>query len=601
MKPLLAIASGCLVLTSPAFAAESAQLDEINVTATRTARTVDETLAPVEVITRPEIERSQAINLIDLLAGRPGIDLVSRGGYGSVSSLFLRGTKSEHLLVLIDGVRIGSVSSGGPSLHTLPLSQIERIEIVRGPRSSLYGADAVGGVIQIFTRKGETGIHPSASITVGSNNTKDISASLSAGTKQTRYHLGLAYLETDGISAIKDNNPDDDGYSNRSLNASLGHTFSGGQQVDLQFLRTQGSVEYDDSFDITGRYENDFVQQVANAKLSFTPLESWDVILTLGESRDETDDLVYGEINTRRKQASWQNDLNLTQNQILTAGIDLLRDSVSGSLTYAEDTRDNQAIFTQYQGAFGQLNLTAGLRHDDNEAFGNHTTGNLSLGHAITSQVRGILSYGTAFRAPSFNDLYYPGFSNPELQPEESTSYELGFTGDPGWGSWELRAFRTEIDNMIQYNPNAGKPENIAAARIDGLETRIDTRLLDWDLSTSLTLLDPRDESTDQVLQRRARKTLRIDADRTFGKTGLGLSFIAQGSREDLDYSTWPATSVTLSGYGLVDLRASRQLSSDWVLRGQIKNLFDKEYETVYNYNTLGRELFISIAYLPGT
>ncbi|MEN8167391.1 MAG: TonB-dependent receptor, partial [Pseudomonadota bacterium] len=333
----------------------------------------------------------------------------------------------------------------------------------------------------------------------------------------------------------------------------------------------------------------------------FTPLESWDVTLTLGESRDETDDLVYGEINTRRKQASWQNDLILARNQILTAGIDLLQDSVSGSLTYAEDTRDNLAIFTQYQGAFGQLNLTAGLRHDDNEAFGNHTTGNLSLGYTITPRVRGILSYGTAFRAPSFNDLYYPGFSNPELQPEESTSYELGFTGDPGWGSWELRAFRTEIDNMIQYNPNAGKPENIAAARIDGLETRIGTRLLDWDLSTSLTLLDPRDQSTGEVLQRRARKTLRIDVDRSFGKTGLGLSFIAQDSREDLDYSTWPATPVTLGGYGLADLRASQQLSSDWVLRGQIKNLFDKEYETVYSYNTLGRELFISLTYAPGT
>jgi vitamin B12 transporter len=272
---------------------------------------------------------------------------------------------------------------------------------------------------------------------------------------------------------------------------------------------------------------------------------------------------------------------------------------VSGTVDFAEDARHNQAVFGQYQGTFAAVELTAGLRYDDNQAYGGHTTGNLALGYVLTPRLKAILSYGTAFKAPSFNDLYYPGYSNPELLPEESASWELGLTGKPAWGDWELRLFVTETDNLIQYNPNARQPENIASARIEGLESRIATQLAGWELAANLTLLDPRDEESGELLQRRARKTLRLDAERRFGEIGFGLSFLAQDGREDLDYTTWPATPVHLGGYGLVDLRLSRRLSRDWLLRGQVKNLFDKDYETVYRYNSLGRELLITLSYAP--
>jgi vitamin B12 transporter len=599
MPRLFHVLTGCLLMASAAEAEVPVSLERINVTATRTARTLDQTLAPVEIITRCEIERSQALDVPGLLAGRAGIDLISRGGYGSVSSLFLRGSKSEQVLVLVDGVRVGPASSGGPSLHTLPLDRIERIEIVRGPRSSLYGADAIGGVIQIFTRQGQTGLHPGASLTLGSNETRELSADLAGGRAQTRYQLGLSSLETDGINAIRENNPDRDGYTNQSFNAGLAHEFTNHRRLDLQLLHTQGRIEYDDEFDTTGRYETDFLQQVANARFSFSPARYWDLSLSLGESRDETDDLVYGEIKTRRTQASWLNDLHLSDRELLTAGIDLLQERIHGSVDYAQDARDNRAVFGQYQGTLDALELAAGLRYDDNQAYGGHTTGNLALGYALTPGLKAILSYGTAFKAPSFNDLYYPGFSNPELLPEESASWELGLTGEPAWGDWELRLFVTETDNLIQYNPNAGQPENIATARIKGLESRIATRLAGWDLAANLTLLDPRDEDSGELLQRRARQTLRLDADRRFSKTTFGLSILAQDGREDLDYTTWPATPVELGGYALVDLRLSHRMSRDWQLRGQIKNLFDQAYETVYRYNSLGRELFITLAYAP--
>jgi vitamin B12 transporter len=599
MQRLYLTLTGCLLTASSAAADEAVNLEQINVTATRTARTQNQTLAPVEVITRGEIEQSQALDLPELLAGRAGIDLISRGGYGSVSSLFLRGSNSTQVLVLVDGVRVGPANSGGTSLHTLPLARIERIEIVRGPRSSLYGADAIGGVIQIFTRQGRAGLHPSASLVLGSNQTRELSANLAGGTAKTRYQLGLGALQTAGINAVQDNNPDLDGYANQSFDASLNHEFTPGQRLYLKLLRTQGWVEYDDEFDPYGHYETDFLQQVASARFSFTPSEHWDLSLSLGEDRDETDDLVYGRIETRRTQASWQNNHYIGDRQLLSVGIDLLREVVAGSVDYAEDTRDNKALFGEYQGTFGAFELTADLRYDDNDAYGGHRTGNLALGYAISPLLKAIVSYGTAFKAPSFNDLFYPGFSNPELLPEDSESWELGLIGEPAWGDWELRLFVNEIDNLIQYNPNVSKPVNIAKARIEGLEGRLTTWFAGWDLAASLTLLDPRDLESGELLQRRACTSLRVDADHRFGNSSFGFSIIAQDSREDLDYTTWPATPVTLSGYGLVDLRLSHRLSPDWLVQGRIKNLFDQDYETVYRYNSLGRELFITLSYAP--
>jgi vitamin B12 transporter len=599
MKVLTGLLAGCLCIFGVALAEDTVLLQRINVTATRTARSIEQTLAPVEIITRQEIERSQAVDLPDLLAGRIGIDLISRGGYGSVTSLFLRGSKSEQVLVLVDGIRVGPASSGGPSLHTLPLAQIERVEIVRGPRSSLYGADAIGGVIQIFTRKAIPGTHFSSRLSLGSNQTGELALDLAGGGAQSYWQLGLAHLETEGINAIMDNHPDRDGYYNSSISASVRHGFASGPELTLQLLRTQGQVEYDDEFDTAGYYASDFLQQTANAAFAFSPNKWWDIRLSLGTSRDKMEDLVYGQMDTHRTQSAWQNDFFLADRQILSAGFDLLHERLGGSLTYAKESRDNQAVFVQYQGALGRLELTAGLRYDDNEAYGGHTTGNLTLGYPIRPQLKVTLAYGTAFKAPSFNDLYYPGFSNPDLQPEDSVSYESSLVGNPSWGDWELRLFVSEIDNLIQYNPNSQKPENIATARIEGLESRLETRLSGWELAASLTLLDPRDAQTGALLQRRARKTLRLDADRRFGKADLGISFHAQDSRQDLDYTTWPATPVTLGGYGLVHLRLSRQLSQHWVLRGRIKNLFDKAYETVYRYHNLGRELWLSIAYTP--
>ncbi|WP_177420896.1 TonB-dependent receptor domain-containing protein [endosymbiont of Lamellibrachia barhami] len=609
-ETLLSVTISCTLAASAAQAESTQKLDDINVTATRTARTIDETLAPVEIITRQQIERSQAKDLIGLLTGRAGLDLPIAGGYGQTTSIYLRGTGSSQTLVLIDGIRVGEIVTSIPTLQKLPLAQIDRIEIVRGPRSSLYGADAIGGVIQIFTRQGEPGINPSAVAAFGTNNTIDLSANLSGGSERTRFNLNASHFKTDGINAIKLNNPDRDGYRNDSLGGSFSHAFASGQKINLQFMHAQGETNYD-GFDPTADYREDFVQQTLNGKFTFMPMEAWDLTLSAGESRNESDnytnDLPAGEFNTRRLQAFWQNDIYLADDQIITAGLDYLRDELESSVQFAEARRDNKAAFAQYQGIFGAFSLTAGARRDDNEAFGGHTTGNVAVGYDLTASIRTTAAFGTGFKAPDFSQLYWPfsfGFQgNPDLKPEESKNIELGLKGSYSWGGWSFNLFQNDIENLIQnvFDPVTFllQPENVAQARIRGLETSLDTRLADWDLSGSLTLLDPRDRDTDEVLLRRARKTLRLDADRQFGASGIGISLIAQDSRTDQDFSTFPAQTVDLAGYALVNLRASHRLSNEWIVRGQIKNLLDKEYETVKTYNSLGREVFVSIAYAP--
>ena len=580
------------------------QLDTINVTATRTARTADETLASVTVITRDEIDTSQARNVKELLSGLNGISFTSYGGYGKVTDLHLRGTDASQLLVLIDGIRIGSASLGATAWQHLPLDQIERIEVVRGPQSHLYGPDAIGGVIQIFTRQGRSGQRIDGGAGYGTHSTFDGDIGLSGGDGASHYSLRLSHLESDGFNAAEDNNPDKDGYDNTSFSGSFGHRFDNGLELSLSALYAEGSNQYD-GYDASRDYEEEFVQQAINGKLQYAPTDWWELALSLGESRDLSTNFVDGgeasDFETRIPQANWQNDFLIGDTGTLTAGIDFLRDEVDGSTQYSETSRDNTGLYLQYQTEYGNGNLNLGVRHDDNQSFGGHTTGNLGVGYLVSPGLRLVGSYGTAFKAPTFNDLYYQdpwgSNGNPDLKPEESESLELGLEANPSWGSWSLRAYRTEIDNLIQWveiAPWIWQPNNVASARIDGLEASISANLAGWQWQGYLTLLDPRDQESGNLLPGRSKQTLRIDIDRRFGVAGIGASLRARSE----SYND-TANQTRIPGYGLLDLRADYRLSPDWVVRAKIDNLLDKQYQTISGYNEPGRLFFLSLRYEP--
>ncbi|HHH39997.1 MAG TPA: TonB-dependent receptor [Sedimenticola sp.] len=575
----------------------------INVTASRMARTADQTLASVTVIDRAEIERSQAMDLAHLLDGRAGVSMNVAGGYGQPTSLFLRGTNSNQLLVLVDGVRFGSASLGSTPWQDLPLSQIERIEIVRGPRSHLYGPDAIGGVVQIFTRQGGgEGVRLDADAGYGRYHTFKGNSGISGGDRNTRFSLRGGYIRSDGFDATEGGNKDDDGYRNTSFSGSISHRFDTAGTLQLNALHEQGNTEYD-GFSATDEYDADFEQSVFGGRYRFTPLAWWDTSLSAGYSRDEqknhVNDVKSSVFKTTRKQAGWQNDFTIGSETTLTLGADFLRDQVSGTTDYSRDKRDTRGIYAQYQSGFGPLDLSAGLRHDNIQHFGNHTTGDLALGYNFAFPLRVYASYGTAYKAPTFNDLYYQdpwgSSGNPDLDAEKSKSWELGLSGSPAWGTWRVNLYRTDIDDLIQWlevAPFTWQPRNVSRARIDGAELALDTTIAGWRIAGELTLMDPRDRNSDNQLPGRPKQNLRLDLDRRFGALGIGATLQSRShSYSDAD------NKVKADGYTLLDLRTSYRLSPAWVIRGRLGNLFDKNYQTVAGYNSPGRDLFVSIAY----
>ncbi len=596
-----------LAILAPAASAEEIpayRLDDVVVTATRTARTVDESLASTTVITRRDIERSQATSVPDLLQGLAGVSIANSGGAGKATSVFLRGTNSDHVVVLIDGIKVGSATLGTAAFQDFPVEQIERIEVVRGPRSSLYGSEAIGGVIQIFTRKGGGALMPSASVTLGSYNTRQAAANLSGGGENSWLNLGLSQLETDGFNACKGSlkagcftvEPDKDGYRNTSLNLRAGYRFQPGSEVDFHLLRAQGRNDFDGSF----QNQSASVQQAAGLSLKHQASELWSLKLAAGQSEDDSDNFLNGlfmsRFNTRRNTLSWQNDLALAPGHLFTLGLDRQEDVVTSTTAYAVTSRDTTGLFAQYQGRAGKQDFQFSLRRDDNSQFGAYTTGNAAWGRALADDLRVTLAYGTAFKAPTFNQLYWPGFGNPDLKPEHSRSLEAGLGGKAGAGRWSLNAFETRVTDLIGFD-GVTNPVN-ASARIRGLEAFAALRLADWDTRLNLTLQDPENRSNTanygKVLNRRAEQSLRLDLDRDLGAYRMGVTLRAEGRRYDN-----LANTTRLSGYGLLDLRAEYRLTRDLRLQTRVENLFDKDYETVYLYNQPGRSLFVTLRYQP--
>lgn len=616
---LLALAAPVSAQISGSSASDLTDLDQVVVTATRTAITVDQSLAAVEVIDHDQIQQSQARSLPELLRARAGIDLVNQGGLGKLSTLFLRGTESDHTLFLIDGVRIGSATSGLAALQDLPLELIERIEIVRGPRSSLYGSEAIGGVIQIFTRgAGREGTRARVHVGAGSHGLRSAGAGIDIGGSRRWLGIDYSHQSDHGIDACRGTgapsyagcgldtpDPDRDGYENIALSLRTGLHLTDALQADMHVLRSQGHNAYDSNPDFGLPDNSDTLQQVVGGKLRFIPNDDFTLQLVAGRNRDDSDNFLGSQFTDRfesvRDSISLQGDIGIASGQSLSMGLDRTRDrgAVVSAFANFDADRDNRAAFAQYQAHFGQHDLQAALRHDDNDQFGGHDTGSVAWGVDAGHGLRFTASYGTAFKAPTFNELYYPFYGNPDLRPETSRSTELGLSQhNEGW-QWTLNTYQTDIEQLIVYDPTRFVANNLDNARIRGAELTTRTTLAGWRVSGQIGWLDPRNQSDSdfgKLLPRRAQRTTRIDADRGFGDWHLGGSVVAASARYDN-----VANTLRLGGYATVDLRAAFSFARSWSLQASVHNLMDRDYETAAFYNQPGREFMLNLRYAPGS
>jgi vitamin B12 transporter len=602
LKPLAAILP--FAFLSTAYAAEQvAALGDVVVTATRQAQRSNEVLTDISVIDHEQIRAAGPnATLNDLLAGQPGMEITRKGGLGTDSAIFIRGSNNNHALVLVDGLRLGSTTTGYPAWGFIPLEQVDRVEIIRGSCSSLYGSDAIGGVIQIFTKRGEGPLRMFAEAGFGSWNTQSQAAGFSGSADGWRYNFQLAHKRSDSYSAINNPanssyNPDRDGYDVTSSSGGLAYSPAAGHEFGVNYLYSEGWNRYD-SFPKASDFKqsqtvygvNLFSRNRLNAK--------WTSTVKLGQSADKSQQYANGnpnsQIESQQTQLQWQNDITLPVGMGLLA-LERVDQDVAGNVAYAVSHRYINSLLAGWNGNLGAHRGQFSVRHDDNSQFGGKTTGTLAYGYQLSRDWRANAAYSTGFKAPTFNDLYWPGAGNPNLKPESSVNREAAIHYETERHHASLTYYQNKVSDLVAWAPNnlgLWFPANVAKAKLSGWTLAYQGQAGDTRLNASLDLQDPRDVDNDKLLRYRARQIAKLGANQRFGQLDLGAEIIASGKR----YNDVANTQV-LGGYTLLNLNASYPLSGDWSVFARLNNIFDKQYVQVGNYATPGFNAFVGVRY----
>ncbi len=595
---------------------ENTPLELLIVTGTRIEQPLKQALSHSTVITQKDIQDSQAVDVPSLLKNLAGVEFDQSGGIGKVSGLGLRGTKSSHVLVLLDGVRINSATAGTTAIDQLMLDQIERIEVVRGNVSSLYGSDAIGGVIQIFTKRGKGEPAFNVSNGVGSHNTQRLAAGFGGEAGSTAFNAQVSKFITAGVSAIKPAivstvNPDKDGYDNTSLSANVRHAFNPDNSLSASVFQSLGNVQYDNAFGSiagldTSKSTLSKFSVVSDNRFS----ESWQSKLQLAQGTDDYKNYLNGvqgsSIKTDSRQIGWQNTLAVSPLGSVLLGQESLDQQVTGNTAYTKTERKVNSLFAGYTGNYSAHQVQANIRHDRYSDFGIANTWLLGYGYAINDAWRATTSTSTAFKAPTLNDLFYPFedygifgsyVGNPNLKPERSRNNELGlhYVAD------EQRVGVTYFDNRIRdlITGNglfAATMINLNEARSNGLELSYAGQFGDTGVKAALTAQNPRDTQTGLALLRRAKSFANLGVTQQLGTWKVGGEWQYSGKREDYVINNWPQR-TTLASYNLLNLTAIYDINKQLKLSLRADNLFNQDYMLAHGYNTLGRSLFIGVNY----
>ncbi|MBI5901240.1 MAG: TonB-dependent receptor [Rhodocyclales bacterium] len=598
----LALALFLLPAASTVAAEPAFDLAAVVVTATRQATRANEVIADITVIDREAIEQAGPTTLPTLLSRQPGLHVIENGGVGKNASVFLRGTGSGHTLLLVDGVPLGSVTSGNPSLQNLPLSQIERIEILRGPASSLYGSDAIGGVIQVFTRRGEGEARASAYAGIGSHATRELQAGISGGSSGWSYSLGLSRMTTDGVNVAADPvryriangavpNADADGYGNGALSARLAYSLAPGHELGATLLEAVSRNAFDGGGVAVDAYNRD--KTLARSAYLRNRLNAiWTSTLRWGLSEDNSSSFApaRSQFATTQNQWTWQNELQLPVGALLLA-LENTDQAVTSTTNYAVKNRNVRSVVIGYQGLIGAHSWQAAARYDRNSQFGGRRTGSLGYGYRFAAEWQARVSVGTAFKAPSFNQLYFPGFGSATLQPESARNREAALGWERGLRHASLTVYDNQIDNLIAGTVAA---VNIGKARISGTSLAYGSRTGAWTSDASLDLMRPVDAGNGNRLQRRPAQMLKLALSYSPGAWKVGAEATAIGRRYDTTTQT-----RAMGGYAIGNLHAAREIDPSWSLEVRLNNVFNRVYENAWSYAVPDRQLFLGLRYAP--
>lgn len=598
---------------------------EVVVTATRLETPVDEVSGTILVISADEIEEKQARTVADALRGQPGIDLISQGGLGKSSSVLLRGGNTRFTLVMINGIEVNDPSNPERTFDFAHLStgDIERIEVLFGPQSTLYGSDAIGGVINIITKKGKGSPSVAAEIETGSFKTVRESAAIRGKSGNLSWSFSAQHVDSEGISAAssKDGNKEKDGYENITLAGTFGLDLGARSHIQVDVRSVDARNELDYSGEPGGddpNFNGDAEQFLIGAQLNVFPARIWELSAGISRNVHERNDLnepdpvrnFTMELDYRgvTEKVELVNNFYVSDSSIFTVGIDSEKETgestyfsdefVPFSSTLPEKSARIDGIFLQEQNTLDSgLALTLGIRADDHSDFGRETTWRAGLSMPVTGSTRLRTVYGTGFRAPSIDQLFNPDYGNPDLSAETSRGWDVGLETDIGKGVGVSLAYHlTRYEDLIAWfdadgDPNTwddGSYENISTARTEGVDLSFDAMLGNVSLGINGSILRTEDDQGEELLRRpETRWGTSIGFDPTEGTT-LAADCVYVGERKD-----WGG--VTLNSYTLVNLIGKYRMGSGFELFGRIQNLTDREYEEAGGYGTPGRSAYIGV------
>ncbi|WP_417347213.1 TonB-dependent receptor domain-containing protein [Ferrimonas sp.] len=575
----------------------SATEDVIVVTGDRFDSAPEQQLTIINTIERVEIEKISPTSVADLLERLPGVSVTRNGGAGQNANISIRGANSDHVLVLVDGIRISSATLGSVSFSSLSPEQIERIEVVKGPRASVWGSDAIGGVIQIFTRKLDQG-QWYAGAAVGSDAYQRLAAGVGVGHGDGRTSLTLSTEQSDGFDAKRDGEDDDDGFDRITAGINGEQTLNNQWQLNWTGQYNTGNNEYDSSY---GGNQADIDNFYWNLGAQYNQGD-YTSKLTVGQARDYNDNFRDGSpdhsiYETRREQLSWSNQYLASDVLTLIGGVDFYNESVRGD--YAQDERDILGVYALARADLDAWLLEAVVRYDDVEKIDSETSYNLSAAYRFGNGWRLTAGHGTAFKAPSFNDLYWPGSGNPDLRSEtaNNTDLTLSYSGD-GYNAY-LSVFSNDVEDLIQWADTGEtddngwaiyKPANVDEAKLEGVELSVNFTTFGLDHQVAYTYLDAKDEQKDEQLEGRSEHEFDYSASYAWTQWDLTLDYHYQGKRKEKGDNY-------LDPYHKVDLSLGYEFSESWFVRLKANNLLDQEIITSANYNGPGTEWFLSVSY----